>query len=40
MTGDTSKAKAAHQNFLSLWRDADPDVSVLKEAKAEYAKVR
>jgi eukaryotic-like serine/threonine-protein kinase len=40
MTGDTSKAKAAYQDFLSLWKDADPDIPILKEAKAEYAKVQ
>jgi hypothetical protein len=35
MQGDTAKAKAAYQDFLSLWRDADPDVPILKEAKSE-----
>jgi serine/threonine protein kinase len=39
MTGDTSKAKAAYQDFLSLWKDADPDIPILKQAKAEYAKL-
>ena len=38
--GDTAKAKAAYQNFLALWKDADPDVPVLKEAQAEYAKLQ
>ena len=38
--GDTAKAGAAYQNFFALWKDADPDVPVLKEAKAEYAKLR
>jgi eukaryotic-like serine/threonine-protein kinase len=37
--GDTIKAKAAYQHFLTLWKDADPDIPVLKEAKAEYAKL-
>jgi eukaryotic-like serine/threonine-protein kinase len=37
--GDTSKAKTAYQDFLNLWKDADPDIPVLKEAKAEYAKL-
>jgi Flp pilus assembly protein TadD len=32
------KARTAYQNFLSLWKDADPDVPIYKEAKAEYAK--
>ena len=36
--GDTAKAKTAYQHFLTLWKDADPDFPVLKEAKAEYAK--
>jgi len=33
MQGDTAKAKTAYQDFLTLWKDADPDVPVLKEAK-------
>lgn len=37
MEGDTAKAKAAYQNFLTLWKYADPDVPILKQAKAEYA---
>jgi hypothetical protein len=40
MQGDTAKAKAAYQEFFSLWKDADPDLPILKEAKAEYAKVQ
>jgi eukaryotic-like serine/threonine-protein kinase len=40
MTGDSAKARAAYQDFLALWKDADPDVPVLKEAKAEYAKLQ
>ena len=40
MTGDTIKAKAAYQDFLTLWKDADPDIPILKEAKAEYAKLQ
>jgi eukaryotic-like serine/threonine-protein kinase len=40
MQGETGKAKAAYQNFLTLWKDADPDISVLKQAKAEYAKLQ
>jgi eukaryotic-like serine/threonine-protein kinase len=39
MQGDTTKAKAAYKDFLALWKDADPDIPVLKEAKAEYAKL-
>jgi serine/threonine protein kinase/tetratricopeptide (TPR) repeat protein len=40
MAGDTAKAKSAYQDFLALWKDADPDIPILKEAKAEYAKVQ
>jgi len=36
--GDIAKARTAYQDFLANWKDADPDVPVLKEAKAEYAK--
>jgi eukaryotic-like serine/threonine-protein kinase len=38
MRGDTAKAKVAYQDFLTLWKDADPDVPILKAAKSEYAK--
>jgi eukaryotic-like serine/threonine-protein kinase len=37
LSGDTTKARAAYQDFLALWKDADPDIPVLKQAKAEYA---
>jgi eukaryotic-like serine/threonine-protein kinase len=37
--GDTAKAKAAYQDFLTLWKDADPDIPILITAKAEYAKL-
>jgi eukaryotic-like serine/threonine-protein kinase len=40
MAGDTAKAKSAYQDFLTLWKDADPDIPTLKEAKAEYAKLQ
>jgi hypothetical protein len=40
LQGDTVKAKAAYQDFLTLWKDADPDIPVLKQAKAEYAKLQ
>ena len=40
MAGDTTKAKAAYKDFLALWKDADPDIPILKEAKAEYAKLQ
>jgi predicted Zn-dependent protease len=38
--GDNVKSKAAYQDFLTLWKDADPDVPILKEAKAEYARLQ
>jgi eukaryotic-like serine/threonine-protein kinase len=38
--GDTAEAKAGYQDFLTLWKDADPDIPVLKQAKAEYAKLQ
>ena len=37
--GDTAKAKTAYQDFLAMWKDADADVPVLAQAKAEYAKL-
>ena len=39
MTGDTAKAKAAYQDFFALWKDADSDVPILKEANAEYGQL-
>ncbi|MBZ5722900.1 MAG: protein kinase [Acidobacteriia bacterium] len=40
LEGSTAKAKAAYQDFFILWEDADPDIPILKEAKAEYAKLQ
>jgi hypothetical protein len=40
MQGDTAKAKAAYQDFLTLWKDADPDIPILIAARAEYAKLK
>lgn len=40
MQGDTAKSRAAYQDFLTLWKDADPDIPILIQAKAEYAKLR
>jgi eukaryotic-like serine/threonine-protein kinase len=40
MAGDRAKAKVAYQDFLTLWKNADPDVPTLKQAKAEYAKLQ
>jgi len=37
LQGDTAKSRAAYQNFFAFWKDADPDIPILKEAKAEYA---
>jgi cytochrome c-type biogenesis protein CcmH/NrfG len=39
MQGDAAEAKASYQDFLTIWKEADPDVPVLKQAKAEYAKL-
>ena len=36
----TAKAKAAYQDFLTLWKDADPDIPIFIAAKAEYAKLK
>jgi hypothetical protein len=40
MVGDTVKARAAYQDFLSLWKEADADIPILIAAKAEYAKLK
>ena len=40
LSGDKTKAKSAYQDFLTLWKDADPDIPILKQAKAEYAKLQ
>ena len=40
LAGDTARAKAAYQDFFALWKDADPDVPILKQAQAEYAKLK
>jgi eukaryotic-like serine/threonine-protein kinase len=40
LQGDTAKAKVAYQDFLTLWKNADPDIPVLVAAKAEYAKLQ
>jgi hypothetical protein len=39
LSGDSARAKAAYQDFLTLWKDADRDIPLLKQAKAEYAKL-
>ena len=40
MQGDAPKARAAYQDFLTLWKDADADIPILRQAKAEYAKLQ
>jgi len=40
MAGDSAKAGTAYLEFLTLWKDADPDIPILKQAKAEYAKLQ
>ena len=40
LSGDNAGARTAYQDFLAQWKDADPDVPILKEAKAEYAKLQ
>jgi serine/threonine protein kinase/tetratricopeptide (TPR) repeat protein len=40
LQGNTSKARGAYQDFLALWKDADPDIPILKQAKIEYSKLQ
>jgi len=40
ISGDTATAKAAYEDFFAVWKDADPDIPILKKAKAEYAKLQ
>jgi DNA-binding winged helix-turn-helix (wHTH) protein/tetratricopeptide (TPR) repeat protein len=40
LSGDKTKAKTAYEDFFTLWKDADPDIPILKQAKAEYAKLQ
>ena len=40
LTHDTSKAKAAYEQFFLVWKDADSDIPVLKQARVEYGKLR
>ena len=40
MSGDNAKTRAAYNDFFTLWKDGDPDIPILKEAKAEYAKLK
>jgi len=38
--GDTAKARAAYHDFFAVWNDADPDIPILRQARAEYAKLQ
>jgi len=40
LQGDAAKARTAYQDFFALWKDADPDIPILRQAKAEYAKLQ
>jgi serine/threonine protein kinase len=40
LSGDTARARAEYKEFLAVWKDADPDIPILKKAKAEYAKLQ
>jgi eukaryotic-like serine/threonine-protein kinase len=40
LQGDTVRARAAYEEFLKLWKDADPDIPILMKAKAEYARLQ
>ena len=39
MSGDLSKAKNAYADFLALWKDADPDIEIRRQAEVEYTKL-
>jgi hypothetical protein len=39
LAGDSAKSRTAYQDFFALWKDADPDIPILKQAKAEYQSV-
>jgi eukaryotic-like serine/threonine-protein kinase len=39
LAGDTTKARSAYQDFFALWKDADPDIPILQQARREYAKL-
>jgi tetratricopeptide (TPR) repeat protein len=40
LSGDTAKSRKTYQDFFALWKDADPDIPILKEAKTEYARLQ
>jgi predicted Zn-dependent protease len=39
-SGDTSRARKAYEDFFAFWKDADPDIPILQEARREYAKLK
>jgi hypothetical protein len=40
LQGEVAKARTAYQDFFALWEDADPDIPILQQGKAEYAKLQ
>ncbi len=40
LAGDTTKSRRSYQDFFALWKDADPDIPILQEARAEYANLK
>jgi eukaryotic-like serine/threonine-protein kinase len=40
LSGDAAKAKISYQDFLAIWKGADPDIPILKQARVEYAKLQ
>ena len=40
LSGDTAKARTAYQDFFTLWKDADPDIPILRQSKSEYSKLQ
>jgi DNA-binding winged helix-turn-helix (wHTH) protein/tetratricopeptide (TPR) repeat protein len=40
LSGDKTKARSSYEDFLTLWKDADPDIPILKQAKAEYSRLQ
>ncbi len=39
LQGDAAKARAVYRDFLGIWKDSDPDLPILTQAKQEYAKL-
>jgi eukaryotic-like serine/threonine-protein kinase len=40
VASDAAKARTEYQNFFTLWKDADPGIPILRQAKSEYAKLQ